>query len=333
MKKTISIISAIAAGAAMLLSSCTKQEMPESKTELTYNFSIGEKDSYGADTKAAKTGWTEGDKIYILFDNAFPESIGYSSHYSLPDGFMVITYDGSKWTVTQEPSTAPTKENGTVQALYYDLPTGVDVAYGYSTNGGNMFTGYTSSTNEYSNFYTMFLIDNTATYTKSGSTVTITINNLGFYNDTNNRPSVQICVTGLPAGSSWQMQFPSIVNSSYSEFNMFKPILKYDSNTGLNTGFEGNVYEASSTQNFKYDLIERTDGQYFYGNYCDKSKTGSQTYSVTLISTTYGTWKKTFENKTFVASDASKGAITFTGPSNPTGSETAGTVNNGWTKQ
>ena len=70
--------------ALMALSACNKEEVPASKT-LKLNLNIIH-DSY---TKAIKTGWESGDKIYVFF--------GKPEDHTTP-AYLTLTFDGSSWT-------------------------------------------------------------------------------------------------------------------------------------------------------------------------------------------------------------------------------------------
>ena len=70
--------------ALMAFSACNKEEVPASKT-LKLNLNIIH-DSY---TKAIKTGWESGDKIYVFF--------GKPEDHTTP-AYLTLTFDGSSWT-------------------------------------------------------------------------------------------------------------------------------------------------------------------------------------------------------------------------------------------
>ena len=70
--------------ALMALSACNKEEVPASKT-LKLDLNIIH-DSY---TKAIKTGWESGDKIYVFF--------GKPEDHTTP-AYLTLIFDGSSWT-------------------------------------------------------------------------------------------------------------------------------------------------------------------------------------------------------------------------------------------
>ena len=93
--------------ALMALSACNKEEVPTSKT-LKLDLNI----IHDSDTKAVKTGWESGDKIYVFF--------GKPEDHTTP-AFLTLTFDGSSWTEAWtaglEAEIAAT-ESGTLHAIY-----------------------------------------------------------------------------------------------------------------------------------------------------------------------------------------------------------------------
>ena len=70
--------------ALMALSACNKEEVTASRT-LKLDLNI----IHGSDTKAVKTGWESGDKIYVFF--------GKPADHPTP-AYLTLTFDGSSWT-------------------------------------------------------------------------------------------------------------------------------------------------------------------------------------------------------------------------------------------
>ena len=70
--------------ALMALSACNKEEETASRT-LKLDLNI----IHGSDTKAVKTGWESGDKIYVFFGK--PED-------HITPAYLTLTFDGSSWT-------------------------------------------------------------------------------------------------------------------------------------------------------------------------------------------------------------------------------------------
>ena len=95
MKKNL-ILWLIMACFAMTLAGCSKEEAaPQTDSdvpEVILDFTVGERDGFGPDTKAVKTDWAEGDQILVLYkleDGGW--MFGDSPTYS------VLTYDGTAW--------------------------------------------------------------------------------------------------------------------------------------------------------------------------------------------------------------------------------------------
>ena len=70
--------------ALMALSACNKEEVTASRT-LKLDLNI----IHGSDTKAVKTGWESGDKIYVFF--------GKPEDHTTP-AYLTLTFDGISWT-------------------------------------------------------------------------------------------------------------------------------------------------------------------------------------------------------------------------------------------
>ena len=93
--------------ALMALSACNKEEVTASRT-LKLDLNI----IHGSDTKAVKTGWESGDKIYVFF--------GKPTDHTTP-AHLTLTFDGSSWTEVWtaglEAEIAST-ESGKLHAVY-----------------------------------------------------------------------------------------------------------------------------------------------------------------------------------------------------------------------
>ena len=111
------IIYLFAAAATLLAASCNKIETTEQEITpdaIQLNIKVANLTDT-PDTKAAKTGWVNGDKINIWFDD-WNNTEPVDNH--IPD--MVITYDGSVWKVSSQVSglSARLKANGQLTALF-----------------------------------------------------------------------------------------------------------------------------------------------------------------------------------------------------------------------
>ena len=93
--------------ALMALSACNKEEVTASRT-LKLDLNI----IHDSDTKAVKTGWESGDKIYVFF--------GKPADHTAP-AYLTLTYNGSTWTedwtAGLEAEIASTA-SGTLHAVY-----------------------------------------------------------------------------------------------------------------------------------------------------------------------------------------------------------------------
>lgn len=85
-----------AAMAAMaLLAGCAKSEEAPEARKLNVVFSVADKDSYGADTKAVKQGWGYADEILIVFEAETNDWLDPSGN----DNTVLLIYDGEGWYV------------------------------------------------------------------------------------------------------------------------------------------------------------------------------------------------------------------------------------------
>lgn len=176
MRKTI-IFAALAA--ALVLASCQKNEIPQTpaqEPEINFNFTIKHN---GFETKGVKTGWEDGDKVYVFFDN----------NYSTADDLLVMTYDSGSWTSAPGADIASQLQtSGTLFAIHTtETPT---IAYGGNVQFKGSATGSCG-----------FFVAVGVAYTYDGADVTASIPlSLSETLVTN-----QITVTGL-TGSGWYLQ-------------------------------------------------------------------------------------------------------------------------------
>ena len=85
MKKTLLLLGCMA----LFVAGCNKIEnveepVQDSPRHLKVNITVN-----NAETRAVKTAWTAGDKIYVAFDVCFQEEIA---------SYLLLTYNGSSWT-------------------------------------------------------------------------------------------------------------------------------------------------------------------------------------------------------------------------------------------
>lgn len=284
----------IFAAAVLAAVACSKEEPQANEpATITYNFSIADKPSLDPSTKAVKTGWESGDKIYIVFDDPAPTAL---------TDFLILQYDGSKWDVAQQPSSSnqPNSEGGTLDALYYANPNPTF----HQTDGFDYRTSY----GKY-----MWLKGNNLSYSLNNNVLESTIS-LAFNEDSMFYKWLQICVTGLTG--DWTI---SICNSddSFKTCNIWHPRF---------TGNQFN-YRSNGTSVQDVQLNKQSDGHYLYClPYFDKEN-DLTTFKFVLKNDTYGTFTKTFTRSPEL--EKKHQAITFKGPQ----FDENGDVTNGWTKQ
>ena len=87
-----------AMAAVALLAGCAKSEDAPEARKLNVVFSVADKDSYGADTKAVKQGWSVNDEILIVFE---AETYNWLDP-SFNDNTVLLVYDGEGWYVSNQ---------------------------------------------------------------------------------------------------------------------------------------------------------------------------------------------------------------------------------------
>ena len=176
--------------AAFALFSCNKEltnvEDGSLSQPLKYVFNVAEKASFDGDTRAVKTSWENGDKIYINFDDAMPEEL---------TDLTVLTFNGTAWEVTE--GKGPAGTSGTLEALYYDNPSPRLVKLG--GDGSNIKLGFSNVVPDWGKY--MFLMNNKdIPYSIEDGVLTASIS-LDFVQN-NVRTYTQFCITGL-SGDDW----------------------------------------------------------------------------------------------------------------------------------
>ena len=156
MKKALVLLSA----ALIALAACNKYEKEvvadSSNDAVTFQVSVLNAD----DTKAVKSAWANGDKIYVFFE-------GVASKW------LVLTYNGTSW------ATAPGADSFvagdfpvTKELTAVHTPASVTVAWD-GTN--NKFTFTDNSTNAIKPIYNYYLLEEDKAYTVDGTTVNVTL--------------------------------------------------------------------------------------------------------------------------------------------------------------
>ena len=88
----------VAVAAAALLVGCAKSEDAPETRKVNVVFSVADKDSYGADTKAVKQGWSVNDEILIIFESETNDWLNPSGN----DNTVLLAYDGEGWYVANQ---------------------------------------------------------------------------------------------------------------------------------------------------------------------------------------------------------------------------------------
>lgn len=87
-----------AIAAVVLLTGCAKNDDAPDTRKLNIVFSVADKDSYGADTKAVKQGWSVNDEILIVFE---AETYNWLDP-SFNDNTVLLVYNGEGWYVSNQ---------------------------------------------------------------------------------------------------------------------------------------------------------------------------------------------------------------------------------------
>ena len=283
--------------AAFALFSCNKErEIVDSELQpksLKYVFDVAEKPSFDGNTRAVKTSWEAGDQIFIVYDDVDPSSL---------EDFMILTYDGKEWKVTQEPETNKPKDTGgTLSALYCELPespllTYYDALVFEPEGNGQFMTG------------------NEIPYTVEDETLTASIA-LDFENG-EDMTYVQLRITDLPASTKgWTLEPDDYLREKENDFEVFLP-----------AWLRGEEYQFSHLSlsdvagpGYEYRLGNRDDGYYLYLSV--QQKADDITFTITNLDDNKK-YRKTFSRKI----SGKCAAITFKGPQ----LDADGTPTNGW---
>jgi uncharacterized protein (TIGR02145 family) len=128
MKKSIIFMGCLA----LLVAGCNKEQnieapTPETPRHLSFNITVDN----DFDTRAVKTDWESGDKVYVVFDHFFTDDANTAVYY------MTMTYDNGSWDCAFSDSALENyllgQTEGTLTALY--LPFGNPVfSYNSSRN-------------------------------------------------------------------------------------------------------------------------------------------------------------------------------------------------------
>lgn len=282
--------------AVMAAFACNKVEpQAEEPTAFTYNFTIADKPSFDGQTRAVKTGWENGDKIYVVFDDQAPTAL---------TDFLILEYSESKdsWNVIQQPSASnqPKEEGGMLDALYYANPNP-------TPNASSSVFNFNNSTTTDGHF--LFTYANDASYSISESSLEASLNLVFPGNDWSY--FVQICVTGFDP--SWRF---TVTNGSTS-FRKVSPIWKagsfdYQQRTYASIG-NADPLSMDGTNGYVYSIVQSSRGAEQTFGVKKGSKDSSSHYT-----------------KTFTKKIEGPSAIKFSAPSEDV--DVDATTTNGWTR-
>lgn len=286
--------------AAFALFSCNKErEIVDCELQsksLKYVFDVAEKPSFDGNTRAVKTSWEDGDQIFIVYDDVDPSKL---------EDFMILTYDGEEWKVTQEPATNKPKDTGgTFSALYCENPESsliqfydLDALLFEAEGNGQYMTG------------------NKIPYTVEDETLTASIA-LDFENG-DDMTYVQLRITDLPASTKgWTLEPDDYLHENENDFEVFLPAWLHEDHV-----FSHLSLSDVAGDGYEYRLGNRDDGCYLYLSV--QQKADDITFTITNRDNN-DKYRKTFSRKI----SGKCAAITFKGPQ----LDADGTPTNGWKK-
>lgn len=261
MKKTILFIAA--AFAAFCFTSCEKEQMENPSEGIRFNITVGSLD--GADTKAVKTSWTEGDRLNIWFDE---------TNYAAPD--LVLTYDGTKWAAGELGKTP--NASGRLIVLYegYNDWSKYSHTSAYMNPRTDAFAG---AVNGYAYAQHMaFTNDSAIAYTYESNTLTANLNSW------KSLTQIQVVISGLDSSKA----------SSYAlkEQNMSRGVVYFSS---------ASITTSMTTMKGCTLGIPNEDGVAFYftgSHYNPSSRTFTLLDLATMQEATYSVTGKTLDIST-----------------------------------
>lgn len=140
MKKSILLIGCLA----LLVAGCSREKdvvgptenpQEEPTPQLIFNITVNQEDS---ETRAVKTEWEAGDKVYIAFDDYFGDPNTGKAYY------LTLTFDGTKWSSTVSDPALESylvwHTNGRIAAAYTSagFPNGEEPQFEYDPSGSRI---------------------------------------------------------------------------------------------------------------------------------------------------------------------------------------------------
>ncbi|MBQ0029440.1 MAG: hypothetical protein MJZ24_07020 [Paludibacteraceae bacterium] len=254
---------------ALGFASCSNEEedeTPAPKSEIKLNISVcnldgGNDDNGGVSTKAAKSGWVNGDKINIWYDENFGEK---------PD--LVIKYNGTNWTIDTEVETSENvpSASGTIKFLYE----------GYNDLSKYIVTSPSSSSTKWGETFNLTFGSErySAEYTYEDGTISFSINKWIPLSE------FQVVVTGI-AADEYELKCDALlkaagfivnskgVSTSNSAYN-------YYTNGVANADGAAFYFRANKSDNYTFTLKNKTTGVEY--TYTATGKSHSQ-YTFTAV--------------------------------------------------
>lgn len=266
--------------ATALFAGCAKEESSPVQKEIKVNFTVAEKSDFGADTKAVKTGWENGDEILIV------TQIGAGFWYD-EDGYncFKLKYNGSNWTTDMSGFDVNKLINGTKLFMAIHYP-------GTITLGSKEGTGMYRLT-PYKGGEVLQYNGQDAEYSFDGTNI-----DLGTIQMQRHIQDFQISVTGLASegktDGTWKLCIKDGEGNSASNFYYFaadKALLRdigfgvYSTkySTGINYG-EDVVFYFTNTGSVATTLkFELTDGTNTYTYVTNTIPKGGKAYYLPAI--------------------------------------------------
>lgn len=233
-----------------MLFSCVNNDLPEKDGVIKLNLTI---EPFDAGTKAAKTAWTDGDRINIWFDNS-------SFNVAAPD--LVITYNGGAWTAgALKDGANPLSSGGKLSYFYegyndlssYGFDYSTSAARASYTKGGRLTPG---SDSKYSyNTPLVVISGNDVSYTFSSNTLTATLSGWIF------PCQFKVLVKGLiPSPSDVDKYQLNVLNNSTDQYANSVKSITLEQGMGMgytlsyNDGWAGGVLETDGVAFYYYSF-------------------------------------------------------------------------------
>ena len=176
-----------------VFASCTNEDLKVENNDVKVNFTVAEKPDFGADSRAAKTGWADGDQIMVVFTTGG----WYSSSY------LTLTYNSGTWTTGEVPDALL---NDTFDG-YTDVSSTYQ-AYHYRGNVG--FSDLNTENKYFANYAGGDFLMCTGNYTFKDNTITLTtpIALELFAN------ASQVSVKGLDQSKTWTLSVYDVTETT-----------------------------------------------------------------------------------------------------------------------